>query len=625
MSLSPLTSLEIAAARNPAGAMDLLLSTLRRLASGVSLEELAAPEAAQGKVVLATRLAATLTRIMTDPAIRFDDSAMLRLAAAGRVLDHILGLSGFGNADHILRMLGAADTDGLRRLFQEDRRGLAKAWLLFSVDSALPIDVRALLEAPAPLALLVAMCLISQKPILTELGYQRREALVSLAGRLQPVPLPLSVDHLVLLSAAWMLCSYASARDKHGIKPVLNRVLRHWAEGIGLSDAALPAVRALKTRPTLLVAAEIMHSNHVQYRYFGQYLRQLRERFRLVLVTEGAPADSHVQALFDEIRVFKREGGTGYFNKLAAEIKAIAPDMIFWLSVGMRHWGPVIANFRLAPIQFVGLGHCASTFCDTMDYYFTEEGFVGDPHLLSEQLVLLPDDSLIFERSPYYTPLAPIIREIANPLRVALPSNLLKLNPHFIGVLRKILERARRPVEFHVFPNVSGLELLSTQRLFDQYLPGSTVYPIKRYNDYLADVNACDINLSPFPFGGLNGVVDSFRQGIPLITLEGPDLPARLDSMMLRRLGMPEWLIAQNENDYIAAALRLIDNDAERVALSRKILALDVESVISGDGTTKLKRDVVDAVWWIYQNHEAIKASGRKVFRAADRKAFPNS
>jgi hypothetical protein len=178
-------------------------------------------------------------------------------------------------------------------------------------------------------------------------------------------------------------------------------------------------------------------------------------------------------------------------------------------------------------------------------------------------------------------------------------------------------------VEFHVFPNVSGLELLSTQRLFKRYLPGSIIYPIKRYNDYLADVNACDINLSPFPFGGLNGVVDSFRQGIPLITLEGPDLPARLDSMMLRRLGMPEWMIAQNEDEYIAAALRVIDNDAERVALSRKILALDVESVISGDATTPLRSDVVDAMWWIYQHHEAIKASGRKVFRAADRQRPP--
>jgi hypothetical protein len=437
------------------------------------------------------------------------------------------------------------------------------------------------------------------------------------------MPLPLSVDHLVLLSAAWMLCSYATARDKHGIKPVLNRVLRQWAEGIGLSDAALPTTRPLKARPTLLVAAEIMHSNHVQYRYFGQYLRQLRQRFRLVLVTEGSPADSHVEALFDEVQTFKREGGTGYFNKLADHIKAIAPDMIFWLSVGMRHWGPVLANFRLAPIQIVGLGHCASTFCDTIDYYFTEQGFVGDPELLSEQLVLLPDESLIFERSPHYTPLPPIIRETANPLRVALPSNLLKLNPHFIGVLRKIREKARRPVEFHVFPNVSGLELLSTQRLFKRYLPGSTVYPIKRYNDYLADVNACDINLSPFPFGGLNGVVDSFRQGIPLITLEGPDLPARLDSMMLRRLGMPEWMITKNENEYIAAALRVIDNDAERVALSRKILALDVESLISGDATTPLRTDVVDAMWWIYQHHEAIKASGRKVFRAAVRTRPP--
>ncbi|MFM7414505.1 MAG: hypothetical protein ACKO51_01700 [Alphaproteobacteria bacterium] len=620
---SALTKLETATLRHPASAMEVLLGTMRRLAAGTSLEELAAPEAPQPNGVLATRFAAAMARIMTDPATRFDDSAMLRLAAIARVSDHIHALSGFSNADHVLRMLGAGDTDGLGRLFEQDRRAFAKAWLLFSLDSRLPIDVRALLAAPAPIALLAAMGLISQKPILTEDGHARREALVSLAGRLKPVALPLTVDHLVLLSAAWMLCSYAGARDKHGIKPVLNRVLRQWGESIGLSDATPPAIRALKTRPTLLVAAEIMHSNHVQYRYFGQYLRQLRQRFHLILLTEGAPADTHVQALFDENRIFKRESGTGYFNKLVEEIKSLNPDMIFYLSVGMRHWGPVLANFRLAPIQFVGLGHCASTFVETIDYFFTEEGFVGDPELLSEQLVLLPDDSLIFERSPHYAPLPASIRETANPLRVALASNLLKLNPHFVGVLRKIRDRARRPVEFHVFPNVGGLELQATQRLFDHHLPGSKVYPIKRYNDYLADVNACDINLSPFPFGGLNGVVDSFRQGIPLITLEGPDLPARLDSMMLRRLGMPEWLIAQDEEAYIRAALRLIDDDGERVALSRQILALDVEGVISGDASTPLKRDVVDAVWWIYRNHEAIKASGRKVFRAADRKVFP--
>jgi hypothetical protein len=620
---SALASLEIAAARNPAGAMEMLLVTVRRIAAGTSLEELATPEAPQPTEVLATRLAAAMARILTDPAIAFNDSVALRLAAIGRVLDHVLAISGFGSSDHILRMLGAGDTDGLRRLFQQDRQAFAKAWLLFSVDSALPIDVRALLEAPAPLALLVAMGLVSQKPILTEAGHRRREELVSLAGRLRPASLPLSVDHLVLLSAAWMLCSYAGARDKHGIKPVLNRVLRQWAESIGLSDTALPPIRALKTRPTLLIAAEIMHSNHVQYRYFGQYLRQLRQRFRLVLVTEESQADGHVRTLYDEVHAFKREGGTGYFNNLADTIKSFAPDVIFWLSVGMRHWGPVLANFRLAPIQLAGLGHSASTFCDTMDYYFTEEGYVGDPGLLSEQVVLLPDESLIFERSPHYTPLPPVIRETAQPLRVVLPSNLLKLNPHFIGVLRRIREKARRTLEFRVFPNVSGLELMATKRVFDQHLPGSIVYPVMAYNAYLAELNACDLNLSPFPFGGLHSVVDSLRQGIPVVALEGLDLHARTDSMLLRRLGMPEWLITQNEDEYIAAALRVIDNDEERIALSRQALALDVDRILFGDATTPLRSDVVDAMWWVYQNHEAIKVSGRKVFRAADRKSSP--
>jgi hypothetical protein len=620
---SALASLENAPARNPAGAMELLLVTVRRIAAGTSLEELATPEAPQPTEVLATRLAAAIARILADPAFAFNDSVALRLAAYGRVLDHVLAISGFGTSDHILRMLGAGDTDGLRRLFQQDRQAFAKAWLLFSVDSALPIDVRALLEAPAPLALLVAMGLVSQKPILTEAGHRRREELVSLAGRLRPVPLPLSVDHLVLLSATWMLCSYAGARDKHGIKPVLNRVLRQWAEGIGISDAALPPIRVLKTRPTLLIAAEIMHSNHVQYRYFGQYLRQLRQRFRLVLLTEEAEADSNARALYDEVHAFNREGGTGYFNKLADTIKSIAPDVIFWISVGMRHWGPVLANFRLAPIQLAGFGHAASTYCDTMDYYFTREGYVGDPSLLSEQVVLLPDAGLRFERSPFYTPLQPDIRESAQPLRIALPSNLLKLNPHFISVLRRIRERAGRPLEFRVFPNVSGLELIATKRVFDQRLPGSVIYPVMAYNAYLAELNACDLNLSPFPFGALHSVVDSLRQGIPVVAMDGLDLHERPDPMLLRRVGMPEWLIVQNEDDYIATALRLIDNDAERVALSRQALALDLDRTLFGDVTTPLGHDVVDAMWWVYQNHEAIKTSGRKVFRPADRKPSP--
>jgi len=61
---SALASLELAAARNPAGAMELLLVTVRRMAAGTSLEELATPEAPQPVEVLATRLAAAMARIL---------------------------------------------------------------------------------------------------------------------------------------------------------------------------------------------------------------------------------------------------------------------------------------------------------------------------------------------------------------------------------------------------------------------------------------------------------------------------------------------------------------------------------------------------------------------------------
>jgi hypothetical protein len=50
---------------------------------------------------------------------------------------------------------------------------------------------------------------------------------------------------------------------------------------------------------------------------------------------------------------------------------------------------------------------------------------------------------------------------------------------------------------------------------------------------------------------------------------------------------------------------------------------LDLDRTLFGDATTPLRSDVVDAMWWVYQNHEAIKASGRKVFRAADRTRPP--
>jgi hypothetical protein len=366
-----------------------------------------------------------------------------------------------------------------------------------------------------------------------------------------------------------------------------------------------------------------MQSNHVQYRYFGQYLRQLRQRFRLLLVTDAREVDAHVRALYDEVFTFDRNTTGDYLRTAVDQIGRAAPDLIFWPSVGMRHWGVALANLRLAPIQITALGHSASTFCPTIDYYLTEEGYVGDPSLFSETLVLLPDESLVFERSPYYQPQPVRIREQATPLRVALPSNLLKLNPRFIALLGRIRAAAGRPLQFHVFPNVHSLELAAARWVLGERLGDVTVHQVLAHNRYLAALGACDLNLSPFPFGGLHSVIDSLRQGLPVVAMECPEPHGRTDSMLLRRLGMPGWLVCRSEEEYAQAALRLIDDDALRVEVSRRAAALDIDRLMFGDATTPLRHEVVDAVWWIYRYHEAIRRDGRRSWREAERLRFP--
>jgi len=117
-------------------------------------------------------------------------------------------------------------------------------------------------------------------------------------------------------------------------------------------------------------------------------------------------------------------------------------------------------------------------------------------------------------------------------------------------------------------------------------------------------------------------VIDSLRQGLPVVAMDCPEPHGRTDAMLLHRLGMPDWLIARNEEEYIAAALRVIEDDGLRVSLSQQALAIDVGNVMFGDATTPLRSEIVDTLWWLYENHERVQADGRKLWSLADRAAF---
>jgi predicted O-linked N-acetylglucosamine transferase (SPINDLY family) len=49
---------------------------------------------------------------------------------------------------------------------------------------------------------------------------------------------------------------------------------------------------------------------------------------------------------------------------------------------------------------------------------------------------------------------------------------------------------------------------------------------------------------------------------------------------LFRRLGLPEWLITQSEDDYVSAAVRLANDHEERFALRQQYTGADKVNVL---------------------------------------------
>ena len=87
-----------------------------------------------------------------------------------------------------------------------------------------------------------------------------------------------------------------------------------------------------------------------------------------------------------------------------------------------------------------------------------------------------------------------------------------------------------------------GMPYQKLKQALRDWIPDATVYESTDYNTYIANLNKCDIHLSPFPFSGTNSNVDSMQHGIPIVTLEGDEPHGRLDLPFFVMSNLPEWL-----------------------------------------------------------------------------------
>lgn len=491
-----------------------------------------------------------------------------------RWLSAIFAASPFRNADHILRALSQ---NGPGNGFVVNNRNLRKFELFYFADSEIPMDVQAMWQHDKKLMAGLALTLMSPRFLGTPAAHGKREALLKwLPGHLSEVEL----DDLPggILHDVYMHCSYADHPGKHAIKKPLNAMIRRKLRANGLDDLRHGAQQPWDGgKPVLLVVLEWFSKEHSIYRTHSLTMEGMRERFHVIGMGYGSRVDEVGKAVFDEF--VSMSDGNVWDN--LSEVRELCVDrdvqVLYMPSVGMFPLTMLLANLRVAPLQMMALGHPATTHSDAMDYVVVEEDYVGDPACFSEELLVLPKDGM-----PYRAPSGMKGLELAkgererdelDVVRIAVASTTMKLNPKFLEACGRIAKEAKAKVEFRfLIGQAIGLVLPQVKRLVKRYLgEQGVVYGHQAYPDYMRVIASCDLFINPFPFGNTNGIVDTVFAGLVGVCRTGREVHEHIDEGMFGRLGFPKWMVASSTDDYVKAAIRLVDLPEERRELAQQL------------------------------------------------------
>ena len=394
---------------------------------------------------------------------------------------------------------------------------------------------------------------------------------------------------------------------------------------MNLSGQELQAVeRQDKQRPLLLVVHERFKNGHAMYRSYAPLLEPLTEQFEVHALVEEHLIDAPAEVMFDKVHKLPKDKPR-LTKALAAFIQGLKPDMLLYPSLGMSHWTTMLSNLRLAPIQVLAQGHPATSMSSEIDYAFVSP-MEGSPELIHSERLLIGSRPVEFELHqdlPNELPpnVAPSVREV----KIAVSSKVMKLSHRLMDICVKINEAAQVPIKFRFFPGEFGWLHDGVTAAINSWVPNASVAPYQTYPEFLQDIASCDLALSAFPFGNTNSSVDTCLLGLPTVVHFGPETPAQTDAMVLRVAGFPEWLICDSDESYFAAAMRLVNDPAERSKITLEAERSTIRNRLATGGGNKQPTDLKDLLWFVYRNHESIQKKDCRVIRHVDLEGYQDN
>ncbi len=412
---------------------------------------------------------------------------------------------------------------------------------------------------------------LASKWVLAKEGEEYRQKVMECISK--DAPFVLEDIFIDRFSSAWMHCSYSLISKKHDVKKYLNDAASTWLKSRGITDVHTIHNKKIG-KPRLLVISERLERVHAMYRCYGPSLESLKDYFHIINVVDQKHYDGGKYDWIDEQVVID-----AYSEDICAVLKkivSIKADMVLYPSIGMHFWSVALASIRLAPIQVMLVGHPATSNSKVIDYVVVDEGFLSDENTFSEKVVTVKKGGMPFIHYDERPRRAEIERESQDVINIAVSAAVMKINYRFLSVCRKISEKSKRVIVFHFFTARGGVELeYIRQEIASAIGDNIMIYPPASYRDYINCLSVCDLMLSAFPFGGTNSNIDAVSLGIPIVCLDGSETHSHIDIELMKRFSQPDWLSVENEDEYIDATIRLIENDEERATISKQLSSID--------------------------------------------------
>ncbi|MCK9488431.1 MAG: hypothetical protein M0Q42_03330 [Xanthomonadales bacterium] len=424
---------------------------------------------------------------------------------------------------------------------------------------------------------------VSDSKAMVEQQLQRyRRGLQSLAGELEEATADPGCQRRLQQLAYnnfYLAYQHSDGRQDRELQDKLGQLLAQTAPGFAAASyrSAQPRADAGQRRIGLVSA----HFRRCTAgRYFGSWIAMLRDAGHEVhLFQLGPDFDDYTEALGrSAARLHTIDGDA---DELADVLLRAQCDLLIYPELGMDKRLIPLAALRLAPRQACAWGHPVTSGLSTMDAFFScadMEPPSASNHY-TETLLLLP--GLGTDYHPPEMPPATSREELGLPSKgrlYFLPHTPHKMHVDSDPVWAAIA--ATDPQAVLVLFRGSSPALLGPlhERLHQALLQAGAeperqlhILPVTAHARFLQIAQACDVMVDTLHWSGGNSTIDALLCGLPVVTCEGTVMRARQSAAMLRRIGLPELIVADPEQ-LAATAVAIAKDTGRRQALSRHIL-----------------------------------------------------